>query len=97
MAAEGGDVVDVSVDTQHEDMVHDAQLDYYSRKLATCSSDRSIKIFEVGLGEKVTLLATLTGHEGPVWEVREQKSSGACFLLVVVGGGLAISRRRPSL
>ena len=34
-------------DSQHEDMIHDAQLDYYSRKLATCSSDSTIKIFDV--------------------------------------------------
>lgn len=34
-------------DSQHEDMIHDAQLDYYSRKLATCSSDGTIKVFDV--------------------------------------------------
>jgi hypothetical protein len=28
----------IYVDTQHEDMVHDAQMDYYGAKLATCSS-----------------------------------------------------------
>jgi hypothetical protein len=28
----------VLIDTQHEDLVHDAQLDYYGCKLATCSS-----------------------------------------------------------
>jgi hypothetical protein len=28
----------IYVDTQHEDMVHDAQLDFYGSKLATCSS-----------------------------------------------------------
>jgi protein transport protein SEC13 len=26
------------VDTQHEDLVHDAQVDFYGSKLATCSS-----------------------------------------------------------
>jgi hypothetical protein len=28
----------IYIDTQHEDMVHDAQMDYYGAKLATCSS-----------------------------------------------------------
>jgi hypothetical protein len=28
------------VDTQHEDLVHDAQMDYYGSKLATCSSGK---------------------------------------------------------
>lgn len=30
----------IYVDTQHEDLVHDAQLDYYGCKLATCSSGK---------------------------------------------------------
>ena len=31
----------IYVDTQHDDMVHDAQLDYYGAKLATSSSGKS--------------------------------------------------------
>ena len=31
----------IYVDTQHEDLVHDAQLDYYGCKLATSSSGTS--------------------------------------------------------
>ena len=49
-------------------MVHDAQMDYYGTRLATCSSDRSIKIFEVKEGTQ-TRVADLRGHEGPVWQV----------------------------
>ncbi|RLN26740.1 hypothetical protein BBJ28_00006790 [Nothophytophthora sp. Chile5] len=37
----------LSIDTQHEDMIHDAQLDYYGKRLATCSSDRTIKVYDV--------------------------------------------------
>eukprot|EP00048_Salpingoeca_helianthica_P015593 m.227563 g.227563 ORF g.227563 m.227563 type:complete len:307 (-) comp17248_c0_seq1:23-943(-) len=55
-------------DTHHEDLIHDAQLDYYGRRLATCSSDRSVKIFGV-TGNQQELIATLNGHKGPVWEV----------------------------
>jgi protein transport protein SEC13 len=58
----------VSFDTQHEDMIHDAQIDYYSRKLATASSDRTVKIWDVH-GEKYSLAETLKGHDGPVWQV----------------------------
>jgi hypothetical protein len=39
---------------------HDAVLDYYGRRLATCSSDKTIKIFEVD-GDKHTLVETLRG------------------------------------
>jgi len=57
----------VVVDTQHEDMIHDIQFDYYGKRIATCSSDKIIKILEVG--DNNTHLADLTGHEGPVWQV----------------------------
>lgn len=57
-----------SFETGHQDMVHDVQFDYYGRRLATCSSDRTVKIFEV-VGDRQTLLADLQGHEGPVWQV----------------------------
>ena len=61
----------VSVDTQHEDIVHDAQLDYYGKRLATCSSDRTVRIFDVGGadGSEYTLVETMRGHSGPVWQV----------------------------
>ena len=36
-----------SFSTGHTEMIHDAQLDYYGMKLATASSDRTIKIFEI--------------------------------------------------
>lgn len=39
---------------------HDAVLDYYGRRLATCSSDRTIKIFEIE-GETQRLTETLKG------------------------------------
>ncbi|EMP35578.1 Protein SEC13 like protein [Chelonia mydas] len=47
---------------------HDAQMDYYGTRLATCSSDRSVKIFDVRNGGQI-LIADLRGHEGPVWQV----------------------------
>ncbi|KAG5179513.1 WD40-repeat-containing domain protein [Tribonema minus] len=58
----------VNIETQHNEMIHDAQLDYYSRKLATASSDRTIEIFDIN-GEVTNRSAVLTGHEGPVWQV----------------------------
>ncbi|KAI8469235.1 MAG: COP-II coat subunit [Monoraphidium minutum] len=52
----------------HVDMVHDVQFDYYGRRLATCSSDRTIKVFELS-GDHRAQIADLRGHEGPVWQV----------------------------
>ncbi|CAD6891269.1 unnamed protein product [Tilletia controversa] len=58
-----------SIETSHEDMIHDAQLDFYGKRLATCSSDRTIKVFDVVDGVAGNQRATLRGHEGPVWQV----------------------------
>lgn len=57
------------VATSHEDLIHDAQLDYYGKRLATCSSDRTIKIYDVVEGGERKQTADLTGHNGPVWQV----------------------------
>jgi len=58
----------IYVDTQHDDMIHDAQMDYYGTKLATSSSDRTVKIYDVN-GDSYDHTATLQGHCGPVWSV----------------------------
>ena len=58
------------IPTTHTDVIHDTQLDYYSRRLATCSSDRTIKIYEIGEGVAPVLSAELAGHDGPVWQVQ---------------------------
>jgi protein transport protein SEC13 len=51
-------------------MIHDAQLDYYGKRLATCSSDRTVKVFDVvGEGQRAAGGHTLKGHTGPVWQV----------------------------
>jgi protein transport protein SEC13 len=61
----------IPIETNHEDMIHDAQLDYYGKRLATCSSDRTIKIFDVVDGEpsRHSEGQILRGHNGPVWQV----------------------------
>ncbi|KAL4065763.1 WD40-repeat-containing domain protein [Scleroderma yunnanense] len=60
----------VPIETAHEDMIHDAQLDYYGKRLATCSSDRTVKIFDVVNGSPSKSGGqTLKGHTGPVWQV----------------------------
>lgn len=58
------------IETAHEDMIHDAQLDYYGKRLATCSSDRTVRVFNVDKsGHAVGEGAVLRGHSGPVWQV----------------------------
>lgn len=53
---------------EHQDIIHDTQFDYYGQQLATASSDRTIGIHTVRDGQ-MQRVATLIGHEGPVWMV----------------------------
>uniref|UniRef100_A0A0K0D554 Protein SEC13 homolog n=1 Tax=Angiostrongylus cantonensis TaxID=6313 RepID=A0A0K0D554_ANGCA len=57
------------VDTAHPNIVHDAGLNYHGNCLATCASDRTVKIFEVKANEYIFSVAELTGHAGPVWQL----------------------------
>jgi len=59
MASNGQNIDLLSIEANEAQ--HDAVLDYYGRRLATCSSDKTIKIFEVD-GEKHTLVETLRGY-----------------------------------
>ena len=69
-------------DPGHAGPVHDAQFDYYGRRLATAGGDARVKVFDVlaggggadgapaaGAGTPQAL-GDLVGHEGPVWQVR---------------------------
>lgn len=33
---------------EHKDLIHDVAYDFYGRRLATCSSDQTIKIWDQG-------------------------------------------------
>lgn len=57
-----------SIETGHEDMIHGAEVDFYGLRLATCSSDHSVKIYNIKNGAH-TLVEDLKGHFGPVWQV----------------------------
>eukprot|EP01032_Pedospumella_encystans_P021406 gene21406-24282_t len=84
-----------SIDSQHAEMIHDCQFDYYSKKLATCSSDRTVKIFDVS-GDIYHNSATLTGHEGPVWQVAwAHPKFGSVLASCSYDGTVAIYREAP--
>jgi len=60
--------IPLSVETGHKDMIHDIQVDYYGRIVATASADHTVRLFHV-VRDKYCNLAVLQGHEGPVWRV----------------------------
>jgi len=58
-----------SFDTEHLDFIHDVSYDYYGKRIATCSSDRTVKIWEKGDTGEWEKMAELNAHDGAVWKV----------------------------
>lgn len=58
----------ITVEKAHNDIIHDAKLDYFSKRLASCSSDKTIKIFDID-GNECKHIKTLIGHTGLVWQI----------------------------
>ncbi|CAI5712229.1 unnamed protein product [Hyaloperonospora brassicae] len=44
----------LSIETEHSDTISDIQLDYYGKRLATCSSDRTFRVYDVSLAVAAT-------------------------------------------
>lgn len=86
------------IETKHDDHIHDCAWDYYARRLATASSDRTVKIWAVDGGAHA-LEATLTGHDGPVWEVAwAHPQYGAVLASCSYDGSVRVSREdRPGI
>merc|ERR1711939_1047488 len=58
-----------SVETGHEDQIHDVQFDFYGTRMATASSDKSIKIFEVNGEQTHKIQEIKDAHDGAVWQI----------------------------
>lgn len=50
----------------HEDLIHDVAFDYYGRTLATCSSDRHIKVFRLNEVGKWILRDSWKAHDASI-------------------------------
>ncbi|XP_023020318.1 nuclear pore complex protein Nup44A [Leptinotarsa decemlineata] len=53
---------------EHKDLIHDVAYDYYGRRMATCSSDQYVKVWELHDG-KWSLTSSWKAHSGSVWKV----------------------------
>ncbi|KAH3744740.1 SEC13 protein [Pelomyxa schiedti] len=58
-----------TIDAAHADTIHCVQFDYFGKRMASCSSDKTVKVFEYGSDDTLSLSAELVGHDGPVWGV----------------------------
>ncbi|KRZ78833.1 Protein SEC13 -like protein, partial [Trichinella papuae] len=56
------------IETGHRSLINDCQVDFYGTKLATCSSDRLVKIYDIKSDGQYMAEAELNDHQGPVWQ-----------------------------
>ena len=73
--------LDPSVGTGHRDLIHDIALDYFGRRMATCSSDQTIRMWDLETptsSPSSPSLSTephwqcntqLKGHSGSIWRL----------------------------
>lgn len=58
-----------TINAEHKDLIHDVAYDFYGRRLATCSSDQSVKVFDLDENDEWRCTADWKTHAGSVWKV----------------------------
>ncbi|KAK4474827.1 hypothetical protein MN116_001943 [Schistosoma mekongi] len=61
--------VSSSIQANHADLIHDVAYDFYGRRMATCSSDQMIKIWDLKDNEEWVCTASWRCHLGSAWRV----------------------------
>lgn len=55
--------------TTHKDLIHDVSYDFYGRRMATCSSDQSVQVWDMDSEGEWKQTAHWKTHSGSVWRV----------------------------
>jgi len=58
-----------TLDTDHKDVIHDIAFDFYGKRMATCSTDQVIKIWNMADDGKWSMSGKIKSHQGSVWKV----------------------------
>ncbi|XP_033216156.1 nucleoporin SEH1-A isoform X2 [Belonocnema kinseyi] len=58
-----------SINAEHKDLIHDIAYDFYGQRMATCSSDQFVKVWDEDEHENWHLTASWKAHSGSVWKV----------------------------
>ncbi|PFH32756.1 WD domain, G-beta repeat-containing protein [Besnoitia besnoiti] len=98
-------------DTAHAGCLHSVEFDFFATRLATASSDRTIRLWSVSTAPEradgcpaagevapktTTFLQELRGHEGPVWQVRwAHPSFGAILASCGYDRRIVVWQQRP--
>lgn len=83
-----------TIATDHKDLIHDVSYDFYGKRMATCSSDQSVKVRVCGCALNRIAHATLQ-----VWDLSEggQWRCTASWKVSVTKASPCISGKQPSV
>ncbi|CAH0713076.1 unnamed protein product, partial [Brenthis ino] len=57
------------ISADHKDLIHDVAYDFYGERMATCSSDQYVKVWDADGQGSWRLTASWKAHHGSVWKV----------------------------
>lgn len=57
------------INAEHKDLIHDVAYDFYGQRMATCSSDQYVKVWDQNNDGKWILSSSWKAHSGSVWKV----------------------------
>ncbi|XP_053984061.1 nucleoporin SEH1-A isoform X2 [Hylaeus anthracinus] len=57
------------INAEHKDLIHDIAYDFYGQRMATCSSDQFVKVWDEDEYGNWHLTASWKAHSGSVWKV----------------------------
>ncbi|XP_022177717.1 nucleoporin SEH1-A-like isoform X2 [Myzus persicae] len=58
-----------SINSEHKDLIHDVAFDYYGDRMATCSTDNFVKVWDQDVDGNWNLSSSWKAHSGSVWKV----------------------------
>ncbi|XP_028392467.1 nucleoporin SEH1-like [Dendronephthya gigantea] len=57
------------IPSDHKDLIHDVSFDFHGRRMATCSSDQTVKVWDLGEDGEWKCTSSWKTHYGSVWRV----------------------------
>jgi WD40 repeat protein len=55
--------------TPHTDIVHDISFDYYGKRFCSCSSDKSIKVWDMDVDGNWSSFDIHRAHQDSIWRL----------------------------
>ncbi|CAK9293103.1 unnamed protein product [Gordionus sp. m RMFG-2023] len=59
----------IPIISNHKDLIHDVAFDYYGKRMATCSGDHTINVWDLNSKNEWESLASWKAHNGPIWKI----------------------------